>query len=590
MPVRRRAAWPAVVVLLLTGTLSGARQSGTAVSIQGVVLDAVSRQPVSEATVTLVGLGGASATTGRDGRFTLVPSQRTGTGLRAQAAKAGYLTGLFGQLGPNDNVGGTFDLVDGQKIDNLSIRLWPAGVITGRVVDADGQGLVRASVMALTRLVVGGMPRWWRATVPVATDDRGEYRLERLPPNAYVIAVRPAPSVANGMVPPLLFAPGVRHPGQALEIASAGDLQRADLRVSVPNRSRVVSGRLITGDRSPLGMLVRLLAADPTGEVVGFDDLTAKADAQGIFVFPAVAYGLYRIQVCEFPRMDTTPYSVGGDFNRTLTGFLGTRPPDFPRIPALPAQPTLVADQPLQVGDDLLKSVEVVLAPGARIRGRVEFRGNRAVPSADELLTIPLVIRPADGGRSLDIRQNAVPQARIEADRTFASVGLPPGNYVVGVVPDIAALKGWHLSTVSAGALDLTGKPLVLTRADKADVVVTFTDSPTEIHGTITTATGSSGGAARAIVFPKERADRADFWAAPSPRRVAQGIPDAKGVFRVSVPPGDYLVAAISSDLPALWMAPQFLQLLEPRAVSVSLRPGEQRTIGVAAVAIPRGR
>lgn len=461
VPAMRSDRFQMVLVgVCLTSALVGARQQ-RGLSVRGVVLDGVTKRPVAEATVALVGMAGSSSRTETDGRFFL-SLQRPAAGLRLQATKPGYLTGYLGQLGPNDTLGSTFDLTDGQQLDNLVVRLWPAGSIVGRVTNERGDPIVKASVVALTRTIVGGSPRWWRATVPVSTDDRGEYRLERLPPNSYAVAIRPLPSVSNGMVPALAFSPGVRSISAATEIAVAGDLQRADATIGPAPGARAVAGRLVGGDRSTLGMVVRLTGAGASGEIVGFDDLAAKADAEGRFVFPSVPFGAYRIQVCEFPRMEVTPYSVGGDFNRTLTGFLGARPPDFPRIPALPSEPTWVADQQIEVREDLAPSLDVTLQPGARIRGRVEFHGRRDAPAPGELLTIPVVVRPADGGQSLDVRGNVIPQPRIEADGRFVSAGLLPGPYVIGFLPNLAPLKGWYLSGVAYQGVDVTGKSLAL--------------------------------------------------------------------------------------------------------------------------------
>lgn len=42
----------------------------------------------------------------------------------------------------------------------------------------------------------------------------------------------------------------------------------------------------------------------------------------------------------------------------------------------------------------------------------------------------------------------------------------------------------------------------------------------------------------------------------------------------------------MTSDLPALWMAPEYLRLLESRAVGVRVRAGEQPGVTVPAVSV----
>jgi hypothetical protein len=87
-----------------------------------------------------------------------------------------------------------------------SLRLVRCGAISGRVTNAAGQALPRASVAAMSRaggalqavLVIGA-----RATV----DDGGRYRLFNLPPGEYVVAASYGASVdavgSMGVVPPL---------------------------------------------------------------------------------------------------------------------------------------------------------------------------------------------------------------------------------------------------------------------------------------------------------------------------------------------------------------------------------------------------
>lgn len=104
VPAMRSDRFQMVLVgVCLTSALVGARQQ-RGLSVRGVVLDGVTKRPVAEATVALVGMAGSSSRTETDGRFFL-SLQRPAAGLRLQATKPGYLTGYLGQLGPNDTLG-----------------------------------------------------------------------------------------------------------------------------------------------------------------------------------------------------------------------------------------------------------------------------------------------------------------------------------------------------------------------------------------------------------------------------------------------------------------------------------------------------
>jgi hypothetical protein len=113
-----------------------------------------------------------------------------------------------------------FTLISEQRLLNTIIRLSPTGVISGRVLKANGEPTVGAVVTALcNRPSRGGIEMVAAATV--TTDDRGAFRLIDLVPDRYVVSVsssgRNALSSESGpssLIPPTLY-PGV------------GDLSRA---------------------------------------------------------------------------------------------------------------------------------------------------------------------------------------------------------------------------------------------------------------------------------------------------------------------------------------------------------------------------
>ena len=528
-----------------------------------------------------------NAQTGADGGFVLSLPTSVNE-LRIEARTAGYLIGYRGQLGPNDYLASPLDVSKGERVDGIRVRLWPEGVIRGVVRNKDGSVVVGAAVSALTRIYTGSGYRWWRQSVIASTDDRGEYRIDRLPPGEYVLVVRPAVSSAQG-VPQIApaFSPGVSSITSAEVIHVSGSSSVVAITLPPPSMPRAVLGVIVGSTRSAVGMTVRLSAEDSiASQHVDLPTFTTKADAEGRFRFTAVQKGAYRLTVCDFPPSDSSLFKVGGDFQRYITGFLGPLPPGHPVLPPLPPEPTLIADLPVVVDGDRDVSVSLTPQHGARIRGRVLFKGVSERPETAVLTTVPVVVRPADGGgfgNTFDLRSAAIPQGRIEADGTFGSVGLPPGSYVVGLLPGFAALGAWKLSAIESGGQDVLGKPLVLGSSDLTDVMLTLTDKPTVLSGSVVDGSSRPASDVRVIIFPALPADRRHYWASPAPRRTLQAMPDRHSRFKAEVPPGEYLVAAVASDLPASWMSPEYLERLAAGASPIRVGIGEQRTVLVTA-------
>jgi hypothetical protein len=99
----------------------------------------------------------------------------------------------------------TYTLVPGRRTGGLVIRATPTGVVSGRVVDATGRPAVDVRVTAFAFGNTANMPQQ-RSRGETTTNDRGEYRLFNLEPDRYFIGFqqplvrssRPPFSVAEG--------------------------------------------------------------------------------------------------------------------------------------------------------------------------------------------------------------------------------------------------------------------------------------------------------------------------------------------------------------------------------------------------------
>ena len=180
-----RTAGLALVAALLSPAQTPA---GTGV-IAGRVVEADSTRPVPEAIVTLSGsaTGERRVMVDEQGRFAFV-NLPVGE-YRLIAEQFGYLRGGYGRARP-DAGSLPIPLSDGQRVLDASISMWRFATITGRVLDEAGEPITRVSVRALRRSASAGrVDLQPSGQLSASTDDRGVYRLTRLPPGDYAVMV-----------------------------------------------------------------------------------------------------------------------------------------------------------------------------------------------------------------------------------------------------------------------------------------------------------------------------------------------------------------------------------------------------------------
>jgi hypothetical protein len=547
------------------------------------VVDGASGAPIAFAAVVLSDAPPISVETDSGGRFAMELPLGVKV-VRPRAIKDGYLPGQYGTLAPHDVLGGSrsLEIHPGQSVEGVRIRLWREGRVVGRVTDEGGTAAIGASVALLSRTYTGAGYRWTIARGFALVDDRGEYVVDRLAPGRYVVAVRPAATRGKAVATvPVTFFPGTRSLSASAILEVDGAEIRADIVVDRILDAGGVSGKLIGQEPGTQSVVVRLIPIDLLGVQLMPFARTSEATADGEFRFDDVVPGRYALSVCHFPPTDEGLFSYGGDFNRTVEGFSGPRPKAFPILTPAPATPTWVAYVPVEIGPAERRTIDVPLRPGARISGRVVFSGSAPPPTGD-LLTVPVVIQPADGVSPLDStgRPAPLPQTRLEHDGTFRSPGLPPGDYVLNVLPGARALAGWNTTSIAVGAREVLGDSITIGATDVNDVVITLGEKPAVLMGSVERR-DEAVSETRVIVFPSAVADRDQFLARPAPQRVRQIAVLPDGTFSTPLPPGSYLVAAVKS-FPVFWMEPEFLEKLAGRATHVTLRPGRTEQVSVA--------
>jgi hypothetical protein len=585
LKVLARCVWMAVAIGVAWPNALLRGQGGTGL-ITGRVVDAPSGEPRVNATVQLSSDGGRSrlATTwsDTDGRFVFhdVPASRL---MSVRAVRTGYLGGYAGQRTPalGDPGAEPFGFADGEVRRDLTLPLWREAVVTGTVQDAAGDPLVGVMVRALRQTLVAGYPRL-QGTWAAKTDDRGVYRLNQLVPGDYLVVV-PAASGGAGMPDTALFYPNRPSPqGASALTLSAGDVRvnvdlspapglpgvrLSGMALGVKRRGAQGSGAI---GASPLA--VRLVSAAWPDPPAGFEVMTTFAGPDGRFTFAHVPSGQYTVRVLDFSAR--APVILG-------PGFVGLVMPPQPGrwLPPVPAGLTLWADVAVSVGTKDLEGLVVPLHAGASISGEVVFDGTAPQPSGTQLLEQPVNVLHANGGEFVAPMQGRAfgsgPAARIETNGRFATAGLPPGKYLLALLP--SRLPTWRLRSVSVDGREPVGQVIDVGARAIDGVRLTMTDRPwAQLTGHVRDQGGHARPDAFIYVFPTDQRLWTNFGPLPFLVRLVNRYASPQGAYHIDgLPAGEYFIVATVAALPESWMRAEVLESLVAAAVTIRIADGE---------------
>ena len=179
----------AVLVVLCGGAFAQVAQDST-VTVAGTVTDAKTSQAIRSAQIVFTQISGGGsrqqATSDAEGHFSISGLQPGNYRVFIQAR--GYIPKIYGSTNQPSS-GPAISAKAGQHLADLTFALKQMGIIRGRVLNADGDPMVRCAVQALQALQVNARRNQPRGMSQGQTDDRGEYRIfDLVPGDYYVIA------------------------------------------------------------------------------------------------------------------------------------------------------------------------------------------------------------------------------------------------------------------------------------------------------------------------------------------------------------------------------------------------------------------
>jgi len=555
--------------------LPAAAHSGGAIS--GVIVsDDLDARPVRHARVTLTGPEASTAITDERGRFMFVnlPAGR----YQIAATKTAWIATSYGARRPG-RPGSAIPLEDGQKLD-LTLRMARGSVLSGVVLDYNGEPAARSGVQAMHYAIVDSQRRLVPAGAGAIADDRGAYRIYGLPPGTYAVQasvrgvaqelylttdldLRYATTTARTPPPPPrtvrfagTFFPSATNASQATMITLRAGEERDDIDIQMQLEPTVrVEGVVAPVDMGvPPGTEVILVSAAPSGAVPGAPvDITdrRRVGSDGAFVFPNLPPGAYTL-VARAAKPTTMPDGSTG-------------PPQF-----------LWTSTEIAVAGEAVTGVVLSLQPGMRVSGRVQFQRTRL--SVPDMSSVRVTLQPVLAPGLVGFAPVAVSPS---ADGSFTINGVTPGRYRLSAAfPGSGRAGGWTLRSAVVHGQDTLDVPMTIQpNQNVTDAAVTFVDRAASLTGTVVDASGRAAPGFAVVIFPTDPL----LWLAQA-RRIQTVRSSADGAFSFSgLAAGDYVIAAIDDAEPGEWYDPAFLQRLLQAGTKLAIGEAQQKTLDLKA-------
>jgi hypothetical protein len=544
---------PYIGAILLTSCLatfcfaqSNEISKGSLGQISGHVYRADNGEPIPKAQVQLFGTddettkaaGQRIARTGPDGAF-LFADLPAGN-YHISASHNGYSSwNPAARDDDSENRAHTLSLRPGQKTEDVAVHLYPAGVISGQVVDEDQDPVVGLEVWVLRVDWVAGGQRRIQAAGRTVTDDLGNYRMADLAPGGYYVRAgglmnHPMEQVGLKESPAGLvqyqntFFPGAGSISEAQAVNVGSLTETRDVRFIVPAiRTFKLRGKVVSGaglDRKRV-QEIRCKRPEDVGYNFSSGNDSANVEADGSF------------EISGLPPGDYTLAAIGVDRGvETELGFASVRITD---------------------GD---ARADIELGRAALVRGTVDVP--RGVTLSGRRITLQAF------GPGFYLLHSS---SELGANRQFEITNIPPGDFTFSIS---GGDKSVYVKKAVCGGRDYAAREFKLSVDSRLDCDVTLAADTGTISGRVT---AHDDPAARVVVV----AVPASSELRKVSRYTLSSETDSAGRFKIAdVIPADYIAFAVPSNADHAYFDPAFADRVNS-AEKVTIDAGASETVNL---------
>ncbi len=502
-------------------------------SIEGTVTNGRTDQPLKKALVQVArmesrtGPATVGVVTDAGGRFVIKDLDPGRYSIRI--SRTGFASADFrSQQRSSADAPSMITLKPRQEMKGLNYKLLPAAVITGRVVDDEGEPVANARVMCMRYQYMQGR----RQLVPAGTmdgggtDDTGQYRIFGLPAGRYYLSVayfdyrsanteiRGAGNETFGTV----YYPGVLDATQASPLAIREGEERTGIDFKmIKTRTVRVRGRVVseTG-RKPQFASVMLFNR---GGSSFMQRSSAQVRPDGTFELRGVASGAYFL------------IAFGADAGEQLQ-----------------------FRQPIDVGNDNLDNVEGVLRSGMEIKGQVKLEDGAPDQPLDG---VRLMLRPKEEGIMMGGGMGMV-----EKDGSFTMKRVQGGAYRI-FISSSGEQQPFYVKSARFADQDATDGFTLGETAAPLEVVLSAGGG--KLDGSVIDEKKKPAVGATVVLVPEgDNRSNSDLFKNAST--------DQNGHYTITgVKPGDYKLFAWDKVDSGSWQDPAFLEPFEAKGKKVKV-------------------
>jgi hypothetical protein len=442
-------------------------------------------------------------------------------------------------------------LQSGDEVKDLVLRMQPAAVITGKVLDRDGDPMPLVTVTATRYPASSGRGN------PHSlghTNDQGEYRMANLQPGQYLISALSTRDDSDETAEPATtkknkrpersyttYYPGTSDKNQAVPVdIHPGDEIPVNLTMVFGPTFRVRGSVANLTDAADADNNILLVAKDSGAWQESYSPPEIKKD--GSFEIRAVPPGLYYLAL------------------RSITE----------------SGPQATFVKTIEITDSDLENVHIAAVPVSAVHGRLRLDGNEKNEWPGFAVALASDETDSDLWRQFDGRPQSF-DASVNRDGSFTIQGVPAGSYRVSAWAAANFGRDSFVQSIRLGGADVTNSGFRVSGGTYSLDIVMSTQAAA-IEGAVVDAKDQPATGATVIAIPDAvRRGRSDAY--QSDRADQQGRFHLHGLA-----PGEYEVIAVEY-LDDDYRDPEFLKKNEASSLAVRLEKGDRKVISLKVVA-----